>query len=86
MASGIRWRSSGATRVCQSGRGTTPNIAPPSSRWRPPSSVWQRSPPTVNVARGVTPSPSGAESARGSVGMASRFRRARRGPAAPRSR
>ena len=93
MASGIRCRSSGATRVSQSVRGTTPNMAPPSSRWRPPSSVWQRSPPTWNdCARSVTPAPPGSESARGSVGHgqplppapgASRRRaRSRRGPAA----
>ena len=50
IASGMRFRSSGATRVFQSVRGTTPNMAPPSSRCRPPSSVWQRSRPTVNAA------------------------------------
>ena len=68
----------GRDRACsQSGFGTTPNIAPPSRRWSPPSSVWQRSPPTVNACERRHDSTSGAESARGSVGMACRRRRRR---------
>ena len=45
---GIRFRASGAIRFSHSGLGTTPNMAPPSRCWLPPSRRWHRSAPTVN--------------------------------------
>ena len=79
IASGMRFRSSGAIRVSQSGSGTTPNMAPPSSRCRPPSSVWQRRPPTVKrVRERMQPTPLLRKRSppRGSVGHAPPLRAA----------
>src|ERR1043166_1832173 len=45
----MRLRSSAGMRFCPSGLGTTPNMAPPSRRWRPASRAWQVRRPTWKV-------------------------------------
>ena len=72
---GARRARRASSRAC---RGTTPNMAPPSSRWRPPSSVWQRSRPTVNdCATGShRPLRAGVRPGRGRHGAAAGRRRA----------
>src|SRR6266446_4885290 len=56
-AKGIRLRSSAGIRRCHSGFGTTPNMAPPSRRWVPPSRAWQVNRPTLNVVWGTVAGP-----------------------------
>src|SRR5882724_3643568 len=56
-ANGIRLRSSAAMRRCHRGFGTTPNMAPPSRRWVPPSRAWQVKRPTLNVVWGTVAGP-----------------------------
>jgi hypothetical protein len=54
MASGMRLRSSAGMRRSQSGFGTTPNMAPPSSRCVPASSAWMRRSPSCASARAAS--------------------------------
>src|SRR5258707_8618549 len=56
-AKGIRLRSSAGMRRCHRGFGTTPNLAPPSRRWVPPSRAWQVRRPTLNVVWGTVAGP-----------------------------
>src|SRR6267143_2915525 len=56
-AKGIRLRSSAGMRRCHKGFGTTPNMAPPSRRWVPPSRAWQVRRPTLNVLWGTVARP-----------------------------
>src|SRR2546422_4246021 len=56
-AKGIRLRSSAGMRRCHRGFGTTPNMAPPSRRWVPPSRAWQVRRPTLNVVWGTVAGP-----------------------------
>jgi len=44
----------GGDASLHSGFGTTPNMAPPSSRWAPASSAWQVRRPTRKVVWGTT--------------------------------
>ncbi len=50
MPSGMRWRSSGGSRFSHSVRGTTPNIAPPSSAKKPSDSETSSRSPNASRA------------------------------------